>query len=128
MKPFLLYPEGPGVAHCQDKSHPSTHVKNGKIKACKHKIGFQGSFMMEVQRVHTKWDSQHEVVDFSYHLPPDTGIPPSCQDLRGKKKKKIVTCNRGGKALKHTFLSQNYLDHWFFRKKNAKDQLPYLHL
>lgn len=107
MKPFLLYPEGPGVAHCQDKSHPSTHVKNGKIKACKHKIGFQGSFMMEVQRVHTKWDSQHEVVDFSYHLPPDTGIPPSCQDLRGKKKKKdcdVQQRRKGPKA--HLSLSE----------------------
>lgn len=47
MKLVLLYPEDLGDVHCQAKSHPSLHFKNGKLRHVKIKLAFQGSFIMK---------------------------------------------------------------------------------
>lgn len=59
IKLVVLYPKDLGVVHCQAKGHPSTHFKNGKIKASKSKMGCPKVTHYGRSHIHKKWDSQH---------------------------------------------------------------------
>lgn len=84
--PFL-YPESLGVVGCQAK-HPSTRVKNRKMKACKSK----SSLIMEATCL-TEVGLQTLGSKLQWSPSPFTSISPSCQDLGGKTNE-VLMCKR----------------------------------